>query len=181
MIPLHVNTEALFAVWTTCLVTKITSIRDDSVSANHYSWLEDDFPEFYPMMLDTVGLSPEETVHYSIDAVEEWQAQFPLAGEGFVCLGPQKRIFALTMFHELHCLDRIRQTIVAGMRAPGHAQHCLNYMRMLVLCRADVTLEPIVYSPGKLGVDITRDRTCKDWTQVYREAERSWKQCKTVP
>ncbi len=51
------------------------------------------------------------------------------------------------MFHELHCLRAMRNTIEIGWKTIGHSRqahilHCFNYLRQWTLCAADVTLEP---------------------------------------
>ena len=127
---------------------------------------------------------PEDTVHYPInggDALRQWETQFPTVGEGWVCLGPEHRPFALTMYHELHCLGRLRLALEDNANRTyetqaEHVQHCLNYLRMMVLCRADVTLEPVI--DASLAVDLTQPHMCRDWVQVYEEASRNAEQCR---
>lgn len=47
-----------------------------------------------------------------------------------------------------------------------HLQHCMNYIRQMVLCGADLTLEPEGDDRGEAtGVGVTH--TCRDWTTVY--------------
>ena len=127
---------------------------------------------------------PEDTVHYLIngdDAQQQWETQLPTIGEGWVCLGPERRPFALTMYHELHCLGRLRLALEDGANRTyeaqaEHVQHCLNYLRMMILCRADVTLEPVIDS--SLAVDLTQAHMCRDWVQVYEEASKNAKECR---
>ena len=135
------------------------------------------------MEVRDVIMFPEDTVHYPIsgdDALEQWETQFPALGQGWVCLGPGRRRFALTMYHELHCLGRLRVALGDGANRTQevqdeHVQHCLNYLRMTALCRADITLEPVIDS--SLAVDLTQPHLCRDWVQVYEEASRNVKEC----
>ncbi|KAH7884155.1 hypothetical protein F5I97DRAFT_1662973 [Phlebopus sp. FC_14] len=151
-----------------------------------YSWIEDDFPESWPLKVETVGLVPEDTAWYKVEGAEaamQWDALFPPTSKGWVCLGPNDRPFALTMYHELHCLNRIREAIAdEGNRdehiMSTHVHHCLNYLRMMALCRADLTLEPAVYDEeGRVSVSLDRTHVCSDWTTVFDEAEKTSGKC----
>lgn len=57
--------------------------------------------------------------------------------------------------------------------------HCINYLRQLILCQPDLTLEPQSYflhdQLHKQGVDgLGVTHTCRDWTQVYAALEDNW-------
>ena len=113
----------------------------------------------------------EPTVHYALngsDADEEWSALVPpSAGHGAIHLGPNRRSFAVTMMHTLHCLDKMRLSIFAKPTGNGdmrHIEHCTNYVRELILCAADAQLEP-VDNPHV-------PRVCRDWNAVYAQMER---------
>nr|POE47266.1 oxidase ustya [Quercus suber] len=71
---------------------------------------------------------------------------------------PSGPIYSVAMYHQLHCLARLRKLhwvfkdgIVsgedalarsfAGRDAAAHAQHCFDYLRQAILCNADMTLE----------------------------------------
>lgn len=50
------------------------------------------------------------------------------------------------MFHKLHCLEKMRIFLDDPSRKDvgwGHQQHCMNYLRQVVLCRGDLTLETL--------------------------------------
>lgn len=72
--------------------------------------------------------------------------------------------FSVTAFHELHCLYMLQEAFRkarAGEEVPLHANHCLDYMRQLLLCHADGTLEPVKPELDN-GVDgYGRERTCR--------------------
>ena len=156
----------------------------NSPCRSYTGWVGDDYPAYYPMEVRDVIMFPEDTVHYPIngeDALQQWETQFPTIGEGWVCLGPERRPFALTMYHQLHCLGRLRLALEDSANRTyeaqaEHVQHCLNYLRMMALCRADVTLEPVV--DASLAVDLTQPHLCRDWVQVYDEASRNAEQCR---
>jgi len=182
------TTAILLAVWSAIIVRKPPGSpadpKGDRTPDMHYSWVGDDYPAYYPMEVRDAIMFPEDTVHYPIsgdDALQQWETQFPIVGEGWVCLGPERRPFALTMYHELHCLGRLRLALEDSANRTyeaqaEHVQHCLNYLRMMTLCRADVTLEPVI--DVSLAVDLTQPHMCRDWVQVYEEASRNAEQCR---
>ncbi|KAG1798716.1 hypothetical protein EV424DRAFT_1332873, partial [Suillus variegatus] len=82
------------------------------------------------------------------------------------------RLFGVSMFHQLHCLQMIRLALINGPN--DHSGHCLNFLRQAILCNSDTTLDP------RLGVT----HICRDWSQVYayiEENQRSpvWAEHKT--
>ncbi|KAF8120131.1 hypothetical protein EV363DRAFT_1458523 [Boletus edulis] len=178
----------LLAIWSASIVRKppgdTVDLTEERTSDTDYSWVGDDYPAYYPMEVRDVIMFPEDTVHYPIngdDALQQWKTQFPTIGEGWVCLGPERRPFALTMYHELHCLERIRLALEDSANRTyearaEHVQHCLNYLRMMTLCRADVTLEPVI--DASLAVDLAQPHLCRDWVQVYEEATRNAERCR---
>lgn len=53
-----------------------------------------------------------ETDRYTLTADDDWESIFP-EGHGFVHLGPSDRPFALSMYHQFHCLAIIRHLLVS--------------------------------------------------------------------
>lgn len=146
----------------------------------------DDYPRTWSLPpLRTAHLSHEDSFHYALETelgIAEWNATLP-SGGAVLRLGPDHRSFTLSMFHQLRCLNIIRDTLVylyhdrsAGMesRRARMAEHCMNYLRQTVSCRADLRLETVrAPSGGQVTAsDITH--TCKDWTAVYRAAEDNY-------
>lgn len=135
--------------------------------------------------LRTALLSHEDSFHYALDTelgIAAWNATLPRGG-AVLRLGPGHRSFTLSMFHQLRCLNIIRDTLAdlyhdrsAGMgpKRARMAEHCMNYLRQTVSCRADLRLETVrAPSGGQVTAsDITH--TCKDWTAVYRAAEDNY-------
>ncbi|OCH88793.1 hypothetical protein OBBRIDRAFT_706540, partial [Obba rivulosa] len=111
----------------------------------------------------------EETVHYRVysnGGAQDWESIFPPGG-GFIYLGPQDRPFGLSMYHQHHCPMSLREAAIAG-KATGHVFHCLSYLRQMVLCEADATLEPVIPVPDNPCAEyIGVAHVCRDWTQVY--------------
>jgi hypothetical protein len=143
------------------------------------AFVASDFPEILPGYdKSKVAFVAEESVHYSIDgpdANEEW-AVMKVNGNGFMTAGLQERAFALSMFHESHCL-RLMRYALSGKYDPeamGHMNHCLNYLRQEILCAADLTLEPA--DVLERDFDITRTGAtyvCPDWRELYRAVDES--------
>lgn len=122
----------------------------------------------------------EETVHFGFHDTEtskrEWYQQLPL-GSVAVRQGPHNRLFAVAMFHELHCYRLMHQVLVdRDKRALGHITHCVNYLRQLYLCRADITRESgdIVFARNFTQERQGPARVCKDWRAVYDHMTTSW-------
>ena len=114
---------------------------------------------------------------FSLYDDDDWGSLFPPPWNGFMSLGPDNRPFTLSLYHQLHCLDAIRVGFVLnGTHAAAHVEHCLNYLRQVILCHADTTVEPGHWMETKTGVDPASDglgvvHTCKDWKEVNRFVE----------
>ncbi|KAL7279768.1 hypothetical protein ACG7TL_006175 [Trametes sanguinea] len=159
------------------------------VEGRNYTYIGQDYPLSWELPpLGRVHLSQENTIQYALDTdlgVAEWHATLP-SGGAILHLGPHFRPFTLSMFHQLRCLDIIRDTIVdfymdtspdAKIKRPDLAQHCMNYLRQTVMCRADLRLEHVRASSGTgLTVPDVTHTTCQDWTAVYEAAEQNWEE-----
>lgn len=116
----------------------------------------------------------EPTVHYQLNsspADSQWAAMVPPNG-GSVRVGPDRQQYLVSMFHQLRCLDIMRRSYNAreGLSPEGPSavtQHCLHYLRQMVLCRSDTRLEPVIDIEGPHAVRAWGPMTCDDWTQVY--------------
>jgi hypothetical protein len=147
-----------------------------------------DRPNKLPLRLRHVALTVEwlDDEVYGLYADSDWRSIFPFGASGFVALGAKRDRYAVGMFHQLHCLDVFRTSYAAGKEGtlvyPGngtgfdhHVNHCLSYMREMLLCTADTTLIPAVpiedgeYSASSIGVT----HQCRDWTQVRDFVERN--------
>lgn len=144
------------------------------------AYIGDDYPESVPITNDdrSVIMNVEESVYFDVrspTSEEEWMSTMPY-GKGMLRLGQDHRMFAVTMFHELHCMRYIHGVLTAT-KTPLHAHlhHCLDYLRQMTLCDADLTLEA--------GDFMTRNFTeerggsihiCRDWEAVYDEATMNW-------
>ncbi|KAI0649024.1 hypothetical protein C8Q79DRAFT_487858 [Trametes meyenii] len=135
--------------------------------------------------LRTAYLSHEDGAHYAVDTelgALEWDSTLPRGGT-ILHLGPDLRPFTLSMFHQLRCLNIVREAIVeiphdSSLEPKDFRllQHCMDYLRQAVMCRADQRLESVrAIVGGRVTVsDITH--SCRDWTAVYEAAEVNYAQ-----
>lgn len=143
----------------------------------------DDYPAHFPVSRDRkIAMATDETVHYGIfepEAEEEWATNQVEGGRGYVRLGLEKRGFAVSMFHQLHCLRVIRWALSGHYEAyaRGHVQHCLNYLRQQILCSPDLTLEPADILTRDHNIERTGAiHVCKDWRVLYGDLEVNYEE-----
>ncbi|KAI0942531.1 hypothetical protein AcW1_003135 [Taiwanofungus camphoratus] len=145
-----------------------------SSSVHHsYSYIAHDHPQTLPLPmseLQPVSMTVEESIHYpllGIDSDDEWESASS-AGYGYVRLGPEDRLFAVTMYHELHCLRMLNLAFSKTASTSAHIRHCLDYLRQGILCSPDLTLEPGHFEEKDFEVErMGSTHTCKDWSAVY--------------
>jgi len=143
-----------------------------------YSWNDTDFPRELPLDLSTpFEYAYTEHLDYfglsdSPVSIAAWAS---LVGNsiGFINLGPNNRRFALSMFHQLHCLTAIRKSLQEGSGGGNdHLAHCVNYLMEMILCSARPTLELAIPNVPPTGTT----HVCRDWTKVYKYLEeKHWK------
>ena len=109
----------------------------------------------------------------------------PLDADGSSSLKCDKtanRMFVVTMFHEMHCLRLLNLAFdPSDPVGEGHIKHCLNYLRQMILCDADLTLEPADWEKqlSEGGDDLNRQGSthiCRDWETVYDAVEKNWRE-----
>lgn len=128
--------------------------------------------------LGNVKMLVEETSQYALDSeigTAQWAALVPPDG-GVIRIPGIDVPFTISMFHQLRCLDNIRTALVQNQTFPEPVTaHCMNYIRQMTLCRADLYLENVRESKALHAsvVDITGERTCKDWTKVYAAVQEN--------
>lgn len=141
-----------------------------------------DFPDNFPLHspLPDVILLPEDTRHYPLygpSAANEWASSNALGG-AYVHLGPSNRFFSVSMLHQLHCLRYMRMALTTTedpYATLAHVKHCLNYLRQAILCKPDLTLEDANWKKGgSYSARKGMPRVCKDWGQVYKEADANF-------
>jgi hypothetical protein len=131
--------------------------------------------------MSNVYLNVENSVHYQLNsstADAEWDAMIPPNG-GIVHVGPDGQPFMPSIFHQLRCLNIIRKTYIAEETASEDfkslSRHCMNYLRQMIMCRANLRLEPVVDPFGAHAVNPWGKLTCKDWRKAYSAHEENQK------
>jgi hypothetical protein len=121
----------------------------------------------------------------------DWDSLFG-SHKGFVRLDASSNPFEPSVYHQLHCLNGLRNIFMQPGWADNkntnwHVNHCLNYLRQAILCNGDTTLEPSFlyrlkngkYAPAAHGTGVVHE--CRDWTAVRRFAENNYRQFKDIP
>ncbi|EMD34967.1 hypothetical protein CERSUDRAFT_139739 [Gelatoporia subvermispora B] len=188
------KTFALVALFSCCLnltyVWWTFKVRDAYRRASRpFSYRGHDFPEALPLPegdLSLVTMTVEESTHYPLLGLasdSEWFSLTPQeTGYGYARLGPDHRMFVVTMFHELHCLRILNLAFgkVTGATTE-HIRHCLSYIRQGVLCSPDLTLEPGNFEERDFKTErIGATHTCRDWEAAYSVMYHNHDQWETV-
>ena len=120
-----------------------------------------------------VAFAFDSGLHYDFNASHAWGALVP--GDGLVHLGPAREPFLVSMFHQLRCLDVMRDQLTKprSARTEQPARHCMNYIREMILCRGDTNLDPYQYPSNIKPVEPHPVRRCLDWRAVYAATEES--------
>ncbi|KDR68913.1 hypothetical protein GALMADRAFT_1353340 [Galerina marginata CBS 339.88] len=133
--------------------------------------------ERLPIRLQDVSMTVQENHQFSLIDDKAWAATLP-GQRGFVRLGPKGRSFSLALYHQLHCVNAIRFSYTVARDGlitdpkvlkskVGHDNHCFQFIRQNILCRADST--PITLSRHNQtlsGAGFGARHRCKNWAQV---------------
>ncbi|KAJ3911677.1 hypothetical protein C8J55DRAFT_462926 [Lentinula edodes] len=154
--------------------------RHTPQTVHNYSFQGNDIPEMLQLDFGAfIQLDAEETVHFALNypsaSENEWLKSEPY-GRGVIRLGPDKRAFLVSIFHQLHCLHYLESEIRNGNKTHWpHLQHCLNILRQWTLCQADITLEQGSFMSKNFTADRWGDQyTCRDWNILYDEMKKNW-------
>lgn len=145
-------------------------------------YIDKDYPVKLPVQLDQVQATFDCSVRYGLNtsvAEEIWNKSTDTRNGGFVRLGTDRRVFAVSMFHELHCMSALSRALNETVQTPkldGHVAHCLNYLRMFTQCTADTTEEPVVKVSmlKSQGCAPSFIRRCSNWNTLYDFLSRNY-------
>ena len=149
----------------------------------------------FPVPVRMASLTTIKSERFGLYAnSSDWDSILP-KGEGFLYHPDDGQHYLVAHYHQLHCLRSLRHYLnIAMVSNPkyeytsldkGHVNHCLIYMRQVMLCNADLALEPASHKQrthdGKVldvvtGVGVTH--RCKDWSQVWEYMEGNFEQHK---
>ncbi|KZT01793.1 uncharacterized protein LAESUDRAFT_739017 [Laetiporus sulphureus 93-53] len=150
-----------------------------------YSYRGHDHPQYLPFSDELVEMVIEESVHYPLQGLASDGQWDSLSSEsyGYVRLGTDDRLFAVTMFHELHCLRMLNFAFgKEGIATPEHIRHCLGYLRDGILCTPDLTLEPGDFEERDFEVErMGATHFCRDWSAVYPIMDENYAVWKAKP
>ncbi|KAI0971125.1 hypothetical protein F4678DRAFT_433794 [Xylaria arbuscula] len=98
---------------------------------------------------------------------------------------------AIEVFHQLHCLNLLRQNVYKDYYSPlggdtsaplmdlrGHLDHCIDALRQFVMCQGDVGVFSFKYpfNDGDPWPDYSTPHTCRNFESI-----RQWAVDHTVP
>ncbi|KAK0476549.1 hypothetical protein EDD18DRAFT_1313037 [Armillaria luteobubalina] len=131
-----------------------------------------------PLHPRPAALTVEDSERYSLEDIEDWESIVP-DSHGFVRL--DDTFYVVSMYHQMHCLMSFQHLVMTpanngtmSSHAIMHAKHCLSYLRQMVLCQADITLEETFPEDarGLWSWGITHE--CHDWTEVREFATNNY-------
>ncbi|KAI0013687.1 hypothetical protein F4779DRAFT_348953 [Xylariaceae sp. FL0662B] len=129
-------------------------------------------------------ISREEMIKLGLDPDSSLAITDPRSGE------PGYRV-ALEVFHQLHCLNLMRQNLYKDHYAPmggdtaapvkdlsGHLDHCIDALRQFVMCQGDVGVFSFNYPfhDGDPWPNYSTAHTCRNFDSI-----RKWAIDHTVP
>ncbi|RPD52400.1 hypothetical protein L226DRAFT_616399 [Lentinus tigrinus ALCF2SS1-7] len=143
---------------------KLYSKRDHDDAINAGIWEVERKP---------VAFAFDSGLYYDFNASQAWGALVP--GDGLIYVGDQHEPFMVSMFHQLRCLNVMRDQLTKprAQREEQPARHCMNYIRQMILCRGDTNLDPYQYPSNIHPVEPHPVRRCLDWNAVYDAVEKN--------
>ncbi|KAK5950144.1 hypothetical protein OHC33_008859 [Knufia fluminis] len=98
--------------------------------------------------------------------------------------------YGLEVFHQLHCLDRIRKTFHAEHYFPNdteaeliwHREHCIDHLRQGIMCSGDIAMDRWQYDietdQNWLKTDVPHVcrnfESLSNWVKKWRFRNRDW-------
>ncbi|CAD6576148.1 MAG: hypothetical protein ASARMPRED_007619 [Alectoria sarmentosa] len=92
-------------------------------------------------------------------------------------------IAGMSVFHELHCLKRLRQYNYRDHYFPNitadeerlnrlHTDHCIDVLRQGIMCHADISLFTLQWSRDSLmpRADFSGEHECRNWGAINERA-----------
>lgn len=89
--------------------------------------------------------------------------------------GVKQYIGGLDIFHTLHCVEQLRQTLdrdyylEAKKAGSLHLYHCIDHIRQMIMCSGDLTPIPTRWHEGKgrAYVDTDQVHTCRNFDAIW--------------
>ena len=146
-------------------------------TCNLFVLIRVDWPEGVPA---TFPITPPTLIQVNLSEadVPDWKDILPHEFAQ-VYLGEQPLPYVASMFHTLHCTHMLLESLNGTMSMPSmgtlramHLTHCVNYIRQMILCQADATLEEMTHPGDRHGTP--GNRKCRDWKTVLRVTEEEY-------
>lgn len=131
-----------------------------------------------PVLVPDTMVTREEMIKMNMDPEGALQVTDPATGKrGY-------RV-AIEVFHQLHCLNLLRQAnykrhyaALGGDAAAepedlhGHLDHCIDALRQFVMCQSDTNVFPFrfPFNDGDPWPDYSTQRVCKNYEKVRQWA-----------
>ncbi|KAF8960217.1 hypothetical protein BDZ97DRAFT_1328691 [Flammula alnicola] len=143
----------------------------------------------FPIPIRPAALTTIKSPRFGLYADDsDWDSMLP-NGAGFLYLPEGGAHYLVAHYHQLHCLRSLRHYFLGRQNLTsmdlGHVDHCLIYLRQMVLCNVDLTLEPASHkqrtTTGKVANTVTGVgvmHQCRDWSQVWDYMEKNYEEWK---
>ena len=158
--------------------------------------IEEDNPnlERLPVDFEHVAMTIEPNNHFSLIDDKAWANTLP-PKRGFIRLGSEGRSFGTAVYHQLHCVNAIRFSYTMARdglvtdpeilkKKLGHDNHCFQFIRQSISCKADNSLVPIMQRNSSMSLaamGFGNTRRCRNWEQVRRFVVENHAQWEGVP
>jgi len=168
---------------------KDTISRQEKISSKHRDSIEYRAREWLALEESEASMWIDNSVRYQIsepNSAGEWERLVPVSGTTISCPtdsessdrgnlgtgGGGGGTYTVSLFHQLRCLEIIRNDY-AAQETSQMSQHCLNYLRQILLCFADTRLEVIRSDRPPNVVSFGSDYNCRDWSKIYASASHN--------
>lgn len=183
---------SLFSVLSYELSRKAMTYPDNTINLLPGRELLPHFPH------NTLTTFVSNTIFHGHDSSQAWKS-LNAKGGGWITvpdgealgLGPpirynNKEGYGISVFHQLHCMAMMHDTyiqLLAGNfshtdQKSTHIEHCFDYIRQVLMCHADLSLEHRWHSPDEApdndavnGWDVVHQ--CRDWNAVVSFVEEN--------
>ncbi|KAF2738047.1 hypothetical protein EJ04DRAFT_429675 [Polyplosphaeria fusca] len=142
-----------------------------------------------PTTIRTMEWANEFATRPSNESEIAWQSMYPRGGTFFSHAPEVPTRSTLSVFHQLHCLDAIRQAYyqaydaaiasqwlkaetIPEMTSEAHVMHCIELLRQSLMCASDRTVEVKNSLGGVTGFGTAHK--CADYGVLVRKIE-VWK------
>lgn len=108
-----------------------------------------------------------------------WAETLP-GKRGFVRLGPKGRSFAIALYHQIHCVNALRFSYTVARdglvtdpdalkKKIPHDNHCFQFLRQSIMCRADNAIVPLRRNTTSLAAQgFGTAHRCGNWADIRR-------------